>query len=284
MKNAMISSVFALISLFAGSQAFALECGGMNLKFVGNNGQLYCSKEEAAANDRNRANLFSSNNNTIVMPAQRQPVYVIQQPVHSQQAVLIQQPVHSQQPVLVQQQVGQASSGLTKCEFFGGLVGGALGSASENYPVQATIIGAVVGGVVGNVICTPSQGQPVPQGTTRTLVQQGVQASPQPATVHVPSNCSIDDNPDLQNLRGPTKEQCKAIAGTQKVQGKTQPSVTYGMIPTTSNGNTCSVINQKGEILADFLDATKNPKKIVVAAAVECLKERAEFSATIAQK
>ncbi len=200
MKKAFFSMFLGLFSLFVGSQAFALECGGMNLKFVGNNGQLYCSKEEAAANDRNRANLSSSNNNTLVMPAQRLPVYVIQQPVHSQQ------------PVLVQQQVGQASSGLTKCQFFGGLVGGALGSAAENYTTQATIIGAVVGGIAGSYICSAPQGQYVQQGSTRTLVQQGVQASPQPTTVRVPSDCSIDGNPQLQNLRGLTEAQCANLA------------------------------------------------------------------------
>ena len=41
---------------------------------------------------------------------------------------------------------------------------------------------------------------------------------------------------------------------------------------------TCKVLGTKGEILADFLDATKNPKKIVVTSGAECKKERDAFA------
>lgn len=52
---------------------------------------------------------------------------------------------------------------------------------------------------------------------------------------------------------------------------------TYGNQPTTVGGNTCSVLSTNGEVLADFLDASKNPKGVVVSSGPECQKARSEF-------
>lgn len=208
MKKSLFSLFFALASLFAGSQAFAIECDGMNLKFVAENGQVFCSKEEGSFNDRNRANRYSGGN-ILVMPQQRQPVYVQQVPV-------------------VVQSIGQGQgSGLNNCQFYGGAFGGAVGSTVQNHTTQATIAGAVIGGLVADRIFCQQQAQPVPQGSSKTLVEQGSR----PVTVVHPSKCSVVGNPKLQNLPL-TEEQCDEVAATQTkkvvVSSEGKPSATQG--------------------------------------------------------
>jgi hypothetical protein len=61
-------------------------------------------------------------------------------------------------------------------------------------------------------------------------------------------------------------------AGSGTWQRVPQPGIT--------GNKECKVFGAKGEILADFLDASKNPKGIVVQSGAECLKERDAFAAS----
>lgn len=215
MKKALFTTLFALFSLLEGPQAFAFECPGPGFKTlkIDANGQAHCTKAEKEASDRGQANWHSGNNVT-VMPIQRIPVHVIHQPVHSQQPVLIQQQVHSQQPRVIQS-MPSGYGGYRNC--------------TEEESIRRAALITTARGLAGLLIYDNGRaaGQEagfgllyamgtdcrvaVPQGTARILVQQGVQVIPQPATVHVPSNCSIDGNPKLQNLRGLTEAQCAAL-------------------------------------------------------------------------
>ena len=55
-------------------------------------------------------------------------------------------------------------------------------------------------------------------------------------------------------------------------------SHTYGRIPTVVNGHTCTVTDSGGvEILADFLNSSRNPKGLVVQKGYECELEQKNF-------
>lgn len=261
----IVKIAFALISLAFVSQVFALECGGLNLQFLGSNGQPHCSAEEAGAADRARMNRYGANTGTVFV--QRAPVYV-HQPVivHTMPQGYGYRDCTAGE--VIQRDLLMAGRGL--------IAGLLIGDSS-----RAAGIGAGTGLLFS---ITGSCRVAVRQVASETIGNQGVLGTP-PGTIHVPGSCSVDDNPKLQNLRGLTKEQCAEIAGTQKVQGQTPSSIaTYGTTPTVKDGHTCSVFDKKGQIIADFLDAAKNPKKIVVATGAECAKEKAEVSAQYAQK
>jgi hypothetical protein len=116
-------------------------------------------------------------------------------------------------------------SGFNKCEVVGGIAGGLLGSLFKHHTGQATGLGAIAGGIAGDMYCGP-QGQ-------RILVQNGqqgiqnpdgqtTQVANNPARTTVPSDCDIDGVPELQNLKGLTEAQCRAIANnmTKHVAGR----------------------------------------------------------------
>ncbi len=97
------------------------------------------------------------------------------------------------------------------------------------------------------------------------------------------SNCSIEGRPNLQNMKGLSEANCAEIAriaGTSaKVAGNNKLATTYGdaSMATKFNGRTCAVLSRDNKILADFLDASKNPKGVVVTSGAECLRARQQF-------
>lgn len=70
----IIKITLLLVSMAFASQAFAAECGGINLQFLGSDGKTHCSAEEANAADRARMNRFAGNSGVVLV--QREPVYV----------------------------------------------------------------------------------------------------------------------------------------------------------------------------------------------------------------
>jgi hypothetical protein len=123
---------------------------------------------------------------------------------------------------------------------------------------------AGVGGGLGLLFSTTGSCRvAVPQGN---VVNQGVQGgkSGQPATVTVPSNCSIDGKPTLQDMRGVTEEQCAAIAvavGSKATTGSTgalvfsNEAAGSGACRLRSDGSARlksnpSQVTAKGEVLA----------------------------------
>ena len=50
--------------------------------------------------------------------------------------------------------------------------------------------------------------------------------------------------------------------------------------PTVVNGHSCAVLDKSGSVLADFLDASKNPKKTVVSSGEECVQAKKAFLST----
>lgn len=284
----MKKSVFTFIFLaFVSFQAFSLTCPGMDLKFPGSNGQLYCSTEEARAADTARGNLYSQS--TGVVMVQREPVYVQQQPA---------------QFIAVPNSPGHFISGgnMHHCPTLTRVVGGALGAfggyiVGKNIRIHSGTLsggGAIAGALIGSEIACERVQTPVvttiPNGT---IVNQGVSTG----AVTVPGACIVDgvSYPQFINKKVECdakwvevfnkNNQPPAVAQPQQQSQQVAALPTYGKTPTTINGHTCFVDDKKnGEILADFLDATKNPKKIVVTTGEDCTKERAEFSAKFAQK
>lgn len=63
-------------------------------------------------------------------------------------------------------------------------------------------------------------------------------------------------------------------------QGSRRDQQQGGTTSGTTGAKTCSVLNKAGEVLADFLDAKKNPKGVVVKTGAECLKARDDFTAS----
>lgn len=142
------------------------------------------------------------------------------------------------------------SNGLSGCAVVGGIAGGTLGSLAHNHRGQATILGALIGGVVGQTVCSNGNGQRVivqqpQQPVVQTMVpQQVVMAPPVPAEMQVggyiqqsrvtrvPSDCDIDGNVELQDLKGLTPAQCAAIAKLAATRGTMQGD-TVAQAPST---------------------------------------------------
>ena len=194
MKNLFFKAFLALIAVFATSAAFA-QCGGMNLKFLDRAGQVHCSPEAARAADRNRADVYSGSTSGVI-GVQAAPVYV-QQPV----VVNTMPQGHVFRSCTTQEAVERSA-----------LIAGAGGLAG--LLIRDNSRGAGVGAGLGLLYAMGTECRvAVPQGTAGTLGNQGV-----PATVNVPSNCSVDGNPKLQNLKGLTQEQCAEIAKASVAQ------------------------------------------------------------------
>lgn len=108
-------------------------------------------------------------------------------------------------------------------------------------------------------------------------------------TTQVLSSCQTEGWP---NMRGLTPDECARVVA--KLTGVTSPmsaqtptqtsqSVSpfgngYDGQPTNVGGHTCAVIDNRGRVLADFLDATKNPKGIVVTSGAACTAEKTAFA------
>ncbi len=162
MKN-MVKIAFTLSSLAFASQAFAIECGGLNLQFLGSNSQPHCSPEEAAAADRARMNRYGANTGTVFV--QRAPVYV-------QERV---------QFVPVTGQPGHFATGgnVYRCPalvryaglFFGAVLGNAIGKEITISGGTMSAGGAVLGAVAGqDIACELVQPNVASVGT---LANQG---------------------------------------------------------------------------------------------------------------
>lgn len=63
----------------------------------------------------------------------------------------------------------------------------------------------------------------------------------------------------------------------ERVASRQTSTKTYDGKPTSVNGHTCAVLNQDGNVVVDFLDASRNPKGIVVKSGEECQKARAPY-------
>lgn len=249
MKNAFFSSFFVLVSLFAGSQAFAQGITG--LMFLDGTGRGHSSSEAARAADRVRADLYGSigtgslnGGNVLVMPAQRQPVYV------------------QQQFIAVQNSPGHFTSGgnTYNCSTARSVIGAGIGAIVGYYAGKGITVeggtlsggGAIAGGLIGSQIACE-----MVQGTQQTLVNQGSQ----PGTVVHPSKCSVIGNPKLQNLPL-TEEQCKEMAGTQTV---TVPGSTVAVAvgPETDQNwqwrETSSVTSPGKCVVEKILEGVQNP-------------------------
>ena len=173
-----------------------------------------------------------------------------------------------QQVVLVQpaQQTSVSGSGggLNGCQVLGGLGGAVLGQEARNHPNAASVVLAFLGVGLGGHLCG--------DGNRRVYVPEGQY---RPAGNVVLSRCEIDDLV-VEGLKN--NDQCKALAAKLATKKEVSPEKTYGKDPTTANGHTCSVLNKAGEVLADFLDAKKNPKGVVVKTGAECIEERQLFA------
>ena len=102
-----------------------------------------------------------------------------------------------------------------------------------------------------------------------------------PQTKRIPANCEVGG----KSFGDISEEEClkKRDALTVKVSG-TPTLRTYGKTPTSSSGHTCAVLDQNGNVIADFLDSAKNPKEVVVTTGQQCQEEQAQFKRTIAQR
>jgi hypothetical protein len=206
--------------------------------------------------------------------------------------------------------------GLSNCAVVGGLAGGTLGSLAKHHRGQAVILGALLGGVVGQMVCTNSQGQRVivqqPQPMAQQYVQQQafVAGPPIPAEqqvggfptmnqpvqrIHVPSDCDIDGHPELQDLKGLTGKQCETVAKLAATRGTAQSDTvaqappapvvqttkTYGSVSgakKNADGYPCFVGDKEGNLLADFMDAERNPYKEVALTGPQCKQLTARFA------
>lgn len=189
---------------------------------------------------------------------------------------------------LVEKTLWQRVSGGVQNALLDGAVGALFGAAVDG--AQGT------GGRWTNVGLNAGAGLGLLQGSSDhlTMVCQEIGegqrslAAPQGGQVTaVPSDCDIQGVPELQNLRGLTQQQCAAIAARLKVAVPVQATATpapvqeqktFGNTPTAVNGYTCAVLNSRGEVVADFLDANKNPKNIVVKSGPQCKQERELFA------
>jgi hypothetical protein len=127
----------------------------------------------------------------------------------------------------------------------------------------------------------------VPQGVPPARVLGSSQTGG--VTTQVLSSCQTEGWP---NMRGLTPDECARVVAkltgvTSPVPAQTPAQVSqpvspfgngYDGPPTNVGGHTCSVVTKDGRVLADFLDATKNPKGIVVTSGAACSSEKASFA------
>lgn len=94
--------------------------------------------------------------------------------------------------------------------------------------------------------------------------------------VYVPGSCQVGGK-DFGDISEDSCLEIRKALNSVAEKKATQPK-SYGKVsPKTFKGNTCAVTTKQGDLLADFLDSTRNPKGVVVTSGTQCQEEKTAF-------
>jgi len=150
--------------------------------------------------------------------------------------------------------------------------------------VMALLVGGLIGFFTSQVGKNPitQAANPVAQAPAQVAAPAPAPAASTPVVaapaVTAPAGVVVNQSCNAESGTGQATKPVK-VAEVQKPRKPNAAPAVAGAPDALLAKHGCKVLNQRGEILADFLDASNNPKRIVVTKAVQCLQERDEFVA-----